>query len=148
MNTYFLERGPHTSGAQLALRFPLPRFIVDGLTIEKRVTVQLAYQPERNISASASHDTPVGADEHRLTISWQPTGTGPLPSFEGSVTATERSADTATLTVSGAYTPPGGIAGTLFDELIGVRIARATLAALLEQLREAMDADYRMRVIP
>ncbi len=38
MSTYFLERRPQTNGAELALRFPLPKLFVDGLPIEKRVS--------------------------------------------------------------------------------------------------------------
>jgi hypothetical protein len=135
MNTYFLERGPQSGSAVLALRFPLPRFVVEGLTIEKRVTVQLHYKPG-------------GPDGHHLTLSWQPIGSGPIPSFDGSVTANADSETTSTLTISGAYAPPGGVVGAVFDELIGVRIARATLAALLDQLREAIESDYRVRLVP
>ena len=49
------------------------------------------------------------------------------------------------LTLSGSYNAPGGIAGAAFDALVGRRIAKATLVALLEQLSAAAEADYRTR---
>jgi hypothetical protein len=134
VSTYFLERGPQTGGAELALRFPLPRFIVDGLTLEKRVLVHLSYSG--------------GSGDHPLTIGWQPVGKGPLPSFDGTLAATPESEATCRLTIGGAYAPPGGVPGAIFDELIGVRIARATLAALLDQFKSAIESDYAIRLVP
>jgi hypothetical protein len=131
MSTYFLEQGRRAGGSDLALRFSLPRFIVEGLTIEKRVTVYLSVN--------------AGDSNHALSIAWQPTGSGPLPGFEGTLSAMPQADDTSALIISGSYTPPGGFAGKIFDELIGVRIANATLAALLAQFKSAIEADYRAR---
>jgi hypothetical protein len=135
MSTFFLQRSPQTSGAELALRFPLPGLILDGLTLEKRVLVQLAYNAR-------------GSGEHALTIGWQPVGRGPLPSFAGTLAATPETERTCRLTMAGSYTPPGGIAGVVFDQLIGVRIAHATIAALLEQFKHAIETDYAVRLVP
>jgi hypothetical protein len=133
--TYFLERGPQSGGADLALRFPLPRFIIDGLTLEKRVIVHITY-------------TAGGDGDHPLIIAWEPAGSGPLPSFTGTLGATSDNDATCRLTIGGSYTPPGGIAGVLFDQLVGVRIAGATLAALLDRFKVAIEADYAMRLVP
>jgi hypothetical protein len=135
VNTYFLERRAHTRGAELALRFPLPRFIVEGLTLEKRVMVHLDY--ERG-----------GATNHALTIEWQPVGRGPLPSFDGNLTASPETEETCQLTIDGKYTPPGGTAGAAFDRVIGGRIANATISALLERFKVSIEADYAARVVP
>jgi hypothetical protein len=135
MSTYFLERGPQTSGAELALRFPLPRFIVDGLTLEKRVVVHLRY-------------TPGAAGSHPLAIGWEPLGNGSVPSFDGTLVATAQTDSTCRLTVAGSYTPPGGIAGAVFDQILGVRIAHATVAALLDGFKESIESDYAIRLIP
>jgi uncharacterized membrane protein len=134
MSTYFLERGAQTSGAELALRFPLPRLFVDGLTVEKKVSVQLQYM--------------AGTGNHPLTIAWQPVGSGPVPSFEGTLAAAPDTETACRLTIAGSYTPPGGIAGIVFDQLIGVRIANATVSALLDQFRSAIEADYMIRLVP
>jgi hypothetical protein len=136
MNTYFLERGSETNGAQLALRFPLPRFIIDGLTLEKRVLVRLKY------TASSS------SSDHPLMIDWQPLGNGPLPAFTGTLAATQQTDTRCTLAIDGSYLPPGGPAGAIFDQLIGVRIANATITALLEQFKKSIEADYAIRLVP
>jgi hypothetical protein len=132
MTTYFTERGAQTTGAELPLRFPLPAFVVDGLTIEKRVKLHLNYH---------------GGSGEPLRIGWRPIGAGPLPGFDGTVSA-EAAGDTSSrLTISGNYTPPGGIAGIAFDQFIGVHIAGATLTALLEHFAGAIEAEYLTRVI-
>jgi hypothetical protein len=136
MSTYFLERGPQTGGAELALRFPLPKLFIDGLTLEKRVVVHLRY------------DRGAGGGES-LAIGWEPLGGGAsLPSFEGTLVAAPETEATCRLTILGGYSPPGGIAGILFDRLIGYRIANATIAALLAQFKESIEADYAVRLVP
>jgi uncharacterized membrane protein len=136
MSTYFLERGPQTGGADLALRFPLPKLFIDGLTLEKRVVVHLHY----NRGAGGGES---------LAIGWEPLGEGAsLPSFDGTLAATAETEASCRLTILGGYTPPGGIAGILFDCLIGYRIANATIAALLAQFKESIEADYAVRLVP
>lgn len=134
MNTYFMDRGAQRNGAELALRFPLPRFIVDGLTIEKRVMVHLDYA--------------AGGSGRPFHIGWQPLGKGPLPNFSGTLAAGAESESTCRLSITGSYVPPGGIFGLGFDQLIGVRIAGATLTALLEQFKDAIESDYAVRLVP
>jgi uncharacterized membrane protein len=133
MNTYFSERGAHTDGASLDLRFPVPRFIVDGLTLEKRVIVRLQYHS--------------GATQP-LSVAWDPQGAGPIPSFTGTLAAIPESEATCRLTIAGSYTPPGGIAGVVFDQLIGGRIAAATLEALLSRFTRAIESEYNARLVP
>lgn len=135
MSTYFLERGQR-GGAELALRFPLPNILIDGLTLEKRVIVNLHYN--RGTGGSES-----------LAIAWEPLGKATsLPSFEGAIVASPESEATCRLTILGGYEPPGGPAGILFDRLIGFRIANATIAALLAQFKESIEADYMIRLVP
>jgi hypothetical protein len=135
MSTYFLERGPQTGGAELALRFPLPKIFIDGLTLEKRVIVHLRYNR--------------GAGGESLAIGWEPLGEGAsLPSFDGTLVAAPETEATCRLTILGGYMPPGGMLGILFDRLIGYRIAHATIAALLAQFKESIEADYAVRLVP
>jgi hypothetical protein len=134
MTSYFMDRGAQRNGAELALRFPLPHFIVDGLTVEKRVMVHLDYAS--------------GGSGHPLTIGWQPLGKGPLPGFSGALAASAQTDETCRLSITGTYAPPGGIFGLLFDQLIGVRIAGATISALLEQFKDAIESDYAIRLVP
>jgi uncharacterized membrane protein len=105
-----------------------------GLTIEKRVTVDLRH------SRSAGDS---------LAIGWEPLGDGAsLPSFDGALVAAPETEATCRLTILGAYAPPGGIAGLAFDRLIGFRIANAALAALLAEFKESIEADYAIRLVP
>ncbi len=135
MSTYFLEHHPQTGGAALALRFPLPKFFIDGLTLEKRVVVHLRYTG--------------GSATQALAIGWEPLGEGTsLPSFEGTLVASPETESSCRLTILGAYTPPGGIAGMLFDRLIGFRIATATIAALLAEFKSSIESDYAIRLVP
>ena len=69
----------------------------------------------------------------------------PTPAFSGTITlsAGEDYSETE-LKLDGRYDAPGGAAGRAFDELVGRRIAHATLSALLsgvgDELREAHEA--------
>jgi hypothetical protein len=68
----------------------------------------------------------------------------PTPAFSGTLTlsAGEDYGETQ-LKLDGRYDPPGGVVGQAFDELLGRRIAHATLSALLngvgDELREAHE---------
>ena len=81
----------------------------------------------------------------RYGIAWDPGRTArgiPTPGFAGTLTLSSgEDYDETELKLDGAYDAPGGIAGRAFDELLGRRIAHATLSALLNgigaELREA-----------
>jgi hypothetical protein len=49
------------------------------------------------------------------------------------------------MTIDGTYDAPGGVAGQLFDAVLGVRIAHGTLEELLNNFRDAIETDYRTR---
>jgi hypothetical protein len=68
----------------------------------------------------------------------------PTPGFTGTLTLSsgEDYGETE-IKLDGGYDAPGGVAGRAFDELLGRRIAHATLSALLsgvgDELREAHE---------
>lgn len=80
-------------------------------------------------------------------ISWEPGTTArgiPTPGFTGTLTLRSGEDYSETeLELDGRYDPPGGVAGRAFDELLGRRIAHATLGALLsgvgDELRQAHE---------
>jgi hypothetical protein len=81
----------------------------------------------------------------RYAIAWD-AGTArgiPTPGFTGMVTlsAGEDYGETS-LQLEGTYDPPGGVAGRAFDELIGRRVAHATLSALLSGAGEELRAAH------
>ncbi|HEY0381402.1 MAG TPA: hypothetical protein VGC72_04325 [Candidatus Elarobacter sp.] len=68
----------------------------------------------------------------------------PTPGFTGTLTLSSgENYDETELKLEGGYDPPGGVVGQAFDELLGRRIAHATVAALLtgvgDELREAHE---------
>ena len=68
----------------------------------------------------------------------------PTPGFAGTLTLSAgEDYDETELTLDGGYEAPGGIVGRAFDEILGHRIAHATLSALLDgigtELREALE---------
>jgi hypothetical protein len=80
-------------------------------------------------------------------IAWEPGQTArgiPTPGFTGTLTLSsgEDYGETE-LKLDGRYDPPGGVVGRAFDELLGRRIAHATLSALLsgvgDELRVAHE---------
>lgn len=71
----------------------------------------------------------------RYRLMWDrgPAAAGiPTPGFSGTLTvAAGEDYDETTFQLEGTYAPPGGALGLAFNELLGRRIAHATLAALL-----------------
>jgi hypothetical protein len=134
LSTSFLERGAQGE-ARLALRFPLPSFPIDGLTLEKTVELKLTYDGS-------------DAATRALAIRWEPAGTRALPAFSGGLSAVDQGPDACLITLAGTYAPPGRVVGTLFDNLIGVWIARASISALLAQFAREIEADYSVRSRP
>ncbi len=80
---------------------------------------------------------PVGSDPgaHRTSISWEPDGGGPFPQFVGEmrIERAELPYD-CVLLLDGAYDPPLGVAGELFDAVAGRHIARMSARNLLDEI--------------
>jgi len=72
-----------------------------------------------------------------LTISWQPRWSA-FPSFRGLATVRPQSPGSI-LALEGSYEPPGGLAGQIFDRLIGGRLANSTMDHLLDRLRRYIN---------
>ena len=67
----------------------------------------------------------------------------PTPGFEGTITLRAgEDYDECELALDGRYEPPGGIAGKLFDDVVGRRIAHATLGSLLDGVRQELRATH------
>jgi hypothetical protein len=82
-----------------------------------------------------------------LEIDWA-AGTRFFPDFHGALRLRIDSVETTRLTLEGTYRAPFGAFGLVFDQLIGRRIARATLRDLLRRLGDAMEqreAEFRAR---
>jgi hypothetical protein len=129
LNTYVREVGGDADG-NLPMRYTVTQLA--GLTLERDVTVRVDYHTLPNESA-------------HLHICWEPDASL-FPSFQGTLHADATGERTCTLHIAGTYEVPGGMAGQLFDNVIGVRIAHGSLEQLLEQFREAIENDYKKRM--
>jgi hypothetical protein len=99
---------------------------------------------ERTIIATFQPLRRAGDMSPRYGVQWAPEVAGPFPLFSGElfVQGTDDYASFS-LCLDGAYAPPLGIVGGAFDQVVGKRIARATLRDLLEQMRESIELAYR-----
>jgi hypothetical protein len=131
LNTYVRDRAGVDGDTCLPLRYTVTQLA--GLTLERDVVVRVEYvlQP--------------GGAPATLDIAWEPDASL-FPNFKGTLHADETTKAACTLTIDGEYDAPGGVAGQLFDAVIGVRIAHGTIVQLLEQFRDAIEEDYKKRM--
>ena len=132
LNSHIAERAAAGGEPQLHLKYPLK--LAAGLVLERDVTVHVNYEPQTDLAPA------------QLAIGWHPDETALFPTFHGSLIAVERSERACTVTIEGQYDVPGGIAGVLFDAVVGFHIAHATLDDLLDGFRVAVETDYENRM--
>ncbi len=97
-----------------------------GLTLQRDVVARFA---------------PLGNDRHAYAVAWQPAQPGPFPSFAGTifVSANDGEPSESIVTLDGHYHPPLGVAGDVFDAIVGRHIAQASAADLLERITMYVD---------
>jgi hypothetical protein len=125
---FTVHRRDHTPGV-LTLRVDLSSLKLPG-TSQARHEVRVAHEPIEE------------GGKKKLALSWDPQDQM-VPRFAGTLSAAEKDAGTTTLTLDGAYTPPGGVAGAAFDLVVGRKIAAATARALLEDIKQFMGSDFQ-----
>jgi hypothetical protein len=130
LNTYVRDLNGGDADSTLPMRYTVTQ--LGGLTLERDVSVRVDYMAQ-----------PKGAPA-LLRICWEPDASI-FPSFEGMLHADATGEHECTLSLKGTYDVPGGVAGQLFDAVVGVRIASGTLEQLLEQFRDAIEDDYKRR---
>jgi hypothetical protein len=98
-----------------------------GLTLERDVTARIA---------------PLGSDSHAYSIAWQPVQPGPFPAFAGTIfiSPSDDMPNESIVTLDGHYHPPLGVAGDVFDAVVGKHIAQASASDLLERISLFIDA--------
>lgn len=131
LNTYVSDLTGAGGASTLPMRYTVTQLA--GLTLERDVTVKVEYMPKP------------GDEPAELNICWEPDASL-FPSFCGTLRALATGPATCTLSLAGTYDVPGGVAGQLFDAVIGVRIAQGTLEQLLEKFRDAIEDDYKVRM--
>lgn len=82
----------------------------------------------------------------RYSIRWEAEGGGPYPEFDGElIVEADEAYNGFWLILTGAYEPPGGLAGRAFDVTVGRRIASKTARDLLRDMRVEIETRYRTR---
>jgi len=126
---FFAQRRGADGVARLTLRVPLDDAgALSGLALEHAVAVRARRdRDEQNLN-------------DLVRIDWEAEGGGPYPRFEGTlVTWAEHDPNETFVEIEGAYTPPLGMAGELFDAAVGRAIAQRTARALLGDLGRAIE---------
>jgi hypothetical protein len=116
-----------SNDAAIALRLPL-----GDLRLEHDVDVRLAPKP--------------GYPGYKLVdVTWSAKDGGPYPVFNGTLSVADEGAGWSRIDLDGAYKPPLGPLGVVFDATIGHRIAEATAAELLSQLKGILARETHAR---
>jgi hypothetical protein len=95
-------------------------------------------QPVRIVFERRPDEEETGRSHDALAVRWT-AGTRLFPDFHGVLRLRIVSVDETGLALEGTYRPPFGPAGTVFDVLLGRRIARATMRDLIGRLADAME---------
>jgi hypothetical protein len=125
---FTVHRRDHTPGT-LILRVDLSSLKMPG-TSEARHEVRV------------THERVEEDGRARLRLSWDPRDQT-VPQFAGTLSSREKDPGTTTLVLGGSYKPPLGVAGAAFDLVVGRKIAASTARALLADIKEFIESDYR-----
>ncbi len=98
-----------------------------------------AHEPVKLVFALHPDDTETGRGHDAMMIEWR-AGTRLFPDFHGTLRLRIASVETTRLTFEGAYRPPFGAPGVVFDAVIGHRIAEATMRDLIKRIGDALEA--------
>ncbi len=124
---YMNERAGSDGGVALSLRVPLTRRIGDLALVHDVVARGHWGRDSDNLNQN-------------LAITWSSAGGGPYPNFGGVMNVyAEPDRRMSRLEIDGTYEPPGGLVGRVFDALVGSRIARASLAGLVDDIARAIS---------
>jgi len=102
-------------------------------------------RPVRLVAERMPDEHEPGRAHDALEIDWT-AGTRFFPDFHGALRLRIESVEETRLTLEGTYQPPFAAFGTVFDLVLGRRIARATMRDLLQRLGDAMErreAEFR-----
>ena len=76
-------------------------------------------------------------------LHWESADGGPYPVFDGTLTVAEdETYESCRIILEGSYTPPGWVAGAIFDAALGSKIASATADELLARIRMFLLGGY------
>ncbi len=127
----YAEAFLHDAEREVEVRVPLRDFV--------HSLPGQAHTPVKLVFALHPDDTETGRGHDAMLVEWR-AGTRLFPDFHGTLRLRIASVETTRLTFEGAYRPPFGPPGVVFDAVIGRRIAEATMRDLLERIGDALEA--------
>ena len=78
-----------------------------------------------------------------MDIEWHAHDGGPYPVFRGTLSVEEVTGNYCRLDLDGTYAPPLGIAGVVFDAVLGHRIAVGAARQLLDEIRIGLELAFQ-----
>jgi hypothetical protein len=78
-----------------------------------------------------------------MEIRWKPHDGGPYPVFRGTLSVEDQGGNYCRLDLDGAYEPPFGVAGAVFDAVAGHRIAVAAARQLLDDIKVGFELAFQ-----
>jgi hypothetical protein len=98
--------------------------------------------PVRLVFATHPDEDESGRLHDAMLLEWT-AGTRLFPHFHGTLRLRIASVARTRVTIEGAYRPPLGTFGRLFDRILGRRIAEAAIRDLLDRIAEQMERAER-----
>lgn len=78
-----------------------------------------------------------------MEIKWRPHDGGPYPIFRGTLTVEDVTGNYCRFDLDGAYAPPLGLAGAVFDSVVGHHIAVAAARELLNEIKTGVELAFQ-----
>lgn len=82
-----------------------------------------------------------------MDIHWGPHDGGPYPIFHGTLSAEATGSTFSRLDLDGKYETPLGIAGAMFDAVVGHRIAVSAARTMLAEIKRGFEAASKAKVL-
>ena len=99
--------------------------------VQARHDVKIAYEVKK-----ATGDQP-----DAIALAWDPKD-AVVPKFAGALHAERSESAHSILILEGEYRPPFGVVGAAFDAVLGQKIAKATAASLLRDIKSFIESNY------
>jgi hypothetical protein len=106
------------------------RFEIGDLIVERRADLSL-----KHARAYPGYEV--------MDIQWAPHEGGLYPVFKGILSVEETGGNFCRLDLDGSYEPPLGMAGAMFDAVVGHRIAVATSRQLLDDIKTGFELAFQ-----
>lgn len=114
---------------------------------EMKITLRAPFDiTALNVGVTLARDVvarfaPLGSDQRAYAVAWHPAIAGPFPEFAGTifVSTSEANSEESIIALDGHYHPPLGVAGDVFDAILGRHIAQACATDLLERITMYVD---------